>query len=108
MVCSDSPSITSNYSVTIINSLSGDTTVKTKQIVVKPFPSISFSSSPSLSVNICNTVGTLSLTGVPSGGYFSGSGISGTNYNISSLSWYNTIYYVYDNLNGCKDSVGYT
>jgi hypothetical protein len=63
-------------------------------------PTASFSGLPA---NVCQNNGPSVLTGTPSGGQFSGSGISGSTFNPANLSagTYD-ITYTYTNLNGCQ------
>ncbi len=63
-------------------------------------PTSSFTGLPS---NVCQNNGPSVLTGTPSGGQFSGSGISGSTFNPANLSAGTyTITYTYTNLNGCQ------
>lgn len=63
-------------------------------------PTASFTGLPA---NVCQNGGSFALTGTPSGGQFSGLGISGNNFNPSSLGagTYN-ITYTYTGNNGCQ------
>ena len=66
-----------------------------------PLPSVSFTGLPT---SICANGGSVTLTGTPTGGIFTGSGISGSSFNPATAALgYNTITYTYSGVNGCKN-----
>lgn len=66
------------YAVTLIvqNGVGNDTLVLNQAVVVDPVPQVSLSALP----NLCSTGGLITLTGgLPAGGYYSGTGVVGSN-----------------------------
>jgi PKD repeat protein/Cu/Zn superoxide dismutase len=69
---------------------------------INPLPIVTVSG---LDTVYCNTAGPVSLTGNPTGGTFSGAGMSGSNFNPSTVSvGQHSIAYTYTNGLGCTDS----
>jgi PKD repeat protein len=70
-------------------------------IVVNPLPIVSVGQIPD---SACLNSGPINLSGVPSGGTFSGTGVSNNTYTpIVSASNYNSIFYSYIDNNGCAN-----
>lgn len=71
-------------------------------ISVNPLPLVS---SSGLSSTYCNNASAQTLTGSPAGGIFSGTGVSGNNFNpIAAGSGTQTITYTYTNSNSCLNT----
>jgi PKD repeat protein/Cu/Zn superoxide dismutase len=69
---------------------------------INPLPIVTVSGLDTL---YCNTAGPISLTGNPTGGIFSGAGMTGVNFNPSTVSvGHHSIAYTYTNGLGCTDS----
>lgn len=72
------------------------------EIIVNPLPTVSFSG---LNSAYCNNAASVTLTGNPSGGTFSGPGISGNTFNPAAAgNGVHTITYSYTDGNGCSNS----
>lgn len=73
-----------------------------QNITVNALPMVSFSGLPT---SVCVDAATITLTGTPTGGSFSGSGIIGNIFNPSAAgTGSKTIIYSYTNANGCSNS----
>lgn len=71
-------------------------------ITVNPLPSVSFSG---LAASYCNDASAATLTGSPSGGTFSGPGITGNSFNPAAAgNGIHIITYVYTDGNGCSNT----
>ncbi len=74
----------------------------TVTVSINPLPVVTIDG---LDTAYCNTVGSVQLTGNPTGGIFNGVGISGASFNPSATSiGYHTITYTYTDGMGCTDS----
>ncbi len=94
-----SPNTTTTYTVyaTDANNCSSDT--NDIIITVNPLPATSFTG---LNVAYCSNANAVNLTGSPSGGTFSGPGISGSVFNPASANTgTNQVVYAYTDANGC-------
>lgn len=94
-----SPATTTTYTVTVTG---GNSCTNTDQVTVTviPTPSASFSG---LTSNYCENASAATLTGSPSGGTFTGSGISGSTFNPATAgTGTHTITYTYTDQNGCS------
>lgn len=87
------------YSYTDANSCSNTATAT---ITVNPQPSVSAGTYTS----VCSDAADISLVGTPSGGTFSGTGVTGTNFDPSAGT--QTITYSYTDGNGCSNSANTT
>jgi len=67
-------------------------------VTVNPLPVVTFSISQ---LSICQDDASLNLSGLPSGGTFSGPGVTGSSFDPSSLSGLQTITYTYTDSNSC-------
>lgn len=86
------------YTVTATNSF-GCTGTDSITVTVYPTPIVSFTGLPS---SVCNNSGTYLLTGVPPGGTFGGSGITGNIFNSGTAALgFDTITYFYNGIGGC-------
>lgn len=92
-----SPATTTIYSVTASN---GCISTKTVQVAVKPLPIVSFT----MQSTICSTDPAITLTASPSGGTFSGSGVTGNTFDPTIGSGAYSITYLYTSSNGCSAS----
>ncbi|MCF8298287.1 MAG: FG-GAP-like repeat-containing protein [Saprospiraceae bacterium] len=91
---------THNIIYTYSNGLCSNT--DTQSVIINPLPIVSFSG---LDTAYCKNAATAILSGIPSGGTFNGSGMSGNIFNPSSLSpGYYPIVYLYTDANGCSNS----
>ncbi|MCF8297277.1 MAG: hypothetical protein K9J13_07025, partial [Saprospiraceae bacterium] len=80
----------------------GCTNMTTQNTTVNPLPTVSFSG---LAATYCANAPSVTLTGSPSGGTFSGTGISGNTFNpVSAGSGTHSITYSYTNVNGCTNT----
>jgi hypothetical protein len=104
-VCAVNPTATTVYTVTVTNTGSMATAVETKTITVKPVSTLSLSTTPSLGAVVCNSVGIVSLAGLPAGGYYTAPGLSGNQFDVSTLAEGNYSMKYVLNQNGCKDSI---
>ncbi|MBL4656818.1 MAG: SprB repeat-containing protein, partial [Flavobacteriales bacterium] len=95
----DTGSHSITYAYTDGNSCSNSVSQNT---VVLPLPTVSFTG---LSTNYCASNPPITLTGSPTGGTFSGPGISGSSFNpaIAGVGTHN-IKYLFSDGNGCSDS----
>ena len=98
LVC---PSVQTDYTVTVTNSCGNDTAATT--VMVNSLPSVSLSLNPD---TVCISVPSYSLTGgSPSGGIYSGAGVSAGNFNPSVAgSGLHNIIYTYTDANSCTSS----
>ena len=89
------------YTATASNA-AGCTKSSVVTITVNPLPVVGFSG---LASSYCSTSGTVTLTGNPSGGTFSGPGISGNSFDpaVAGVGGPYTITYTYTNGNGCTN-----
>lgn len=71
-------------------------------LTVNPLPQVNFTG---LDSNYCNNSAEDTLSGVPTGGIFTGNGISGNIFNPTSLSGYQPITYTFTDLNGCTNQI---
>ncbi len=91
---------TKSITYTYTNS-NGCTNSATTSITVNPLPVVSAGTYAPICINNGNVV----LTGSPSGGIFSGPGVSGNSFNPSTAgAGTHTITYTYSNSNGCTNS----
>ena len=89
---------TYTVSLTVTNTIGSDT--ETQTITINDLPNVSVSSPLS---QVCNTDGSFSLSGSPSGGTFVGPGMNGSNFNPSTAGvGTHTITYSYTDANGCS------
>ena len=95
-----SPASTTTYTVTVTDANMCSQTASTV-ITVNPLPMVNAGMYPAQ----CVSATTLALSGTPSGGTFSGPGVSGNNFN-ASIAWVgtHTITYTYTNANGCTNA----
>ena len=93
---------TANFIATASNSF-GCTNTSPVTITVNPLPTVSFSG---LAASYCTTDAAVTLTGLPSGGTFSGTGVSGNTFSPSTAGAGGpyTITYSYTDANGCSNS----
>lgn len=93
-----SPTVTTTYTCQISD---GSSTVSaSKTITVNPTPVVSISG---LASSYCSNNAVVTLTGTPTGGTFSGSGVIGSNFNPANASLGQiTITYQYSNSFGCQ------
>jgi hypothetical protein len=70
-------------------------------LTLNSIPAVSFTG---LDAEYCSNDEATILTGTPTGGVFSGNGISGTEFNPNYLSGFHTIVYNYTDINGCSNS----
>jgi hypothetical protein len=90
-------------SVQIVNG--GCITVGTKTITIDSVPAVNFVSMPA-TVCIGNNI---NMNGSPTGGIFSGSGVSGSVFNATTAGiGTHQLYYVYTNANGCSNTAAIT
>jgi len=91
-----------NYSVTVTNSY-GCTATDEVTVTVNPLPVVSITG---LATQYCLNSGPVPLTGTPPGGSFSGTGVSGSNFNPSTAGvGTHTITYTYTDGNSCTNSI---
>lgn len=97
------PTATTNYTVTTIDANNCSESV-TVSVTVNSLPVVSFSGFAS-PANYCVNSGAVALTGLPAGGSFSGSGISGSSFNPSVANvGSHAIFYSYTDINGCSST----
>jgi len=95
------PTVTTTYTVTGTGA-SGTTDTGTITVIVNPSPTASISG---LSASYCINDDAVALTGNPSGGTFSGNGMSGNTFTPSSAGvGSHTISYTVSNAQGCSDT----
>lgn len=88
---------TTLYTVTATDGL-GCSTTDSVLVTVNALPTVTFSMSQG---SICQDDASLNLTGLPSGGTFSGPGVTGSTFDPSSLSGLQMIVYTYTDSNSC-------
>ncbi len=99
-----SPSVTTTYTLTVTDGNGFSSAVSTT-ITVNPLPVVDFTG---LATTYCNTDAAVTLNGSPSGGNFSGPGISGNIFSpgIAGAGGPYTITYTYTNPStGCSNSI---
>ncbi|MCD6367322.1 MAG: immunoglobulin domain-containing protein, partial [Bacteroidales bacterium] len=82
----------------------GTTYSESAILTVNLLPQVNFTG---LDSNYCNNNSADTLTGIPSGGVFSGNGISGSIFNPTSLSGPQPITYSFTDTNGCSNQITY-
>jgi len=91
---------THNIIYTYSNGLCSNT--DTQSVIINPLPNVSFTG---LDTAYCKNAATAILTGIPSGGTFNGSGITGNVFNPSSINpGVYSIVYSYTDANACSNS----
>ncbi|OIP00211.1 MAG: hypothetical protein AUJ98_08955 [Bacteroidetes bacterium CG2_30_33_31] len=86
----------------IINNGTGCSDTAYQNVTVNLAPTVSFTG---LSASYCSTASSVTLSGTPAGGTFSGNGISGSQFNPANANiGINTISYLYTSANGCSSS----
>jgi serine protease len=87
------------YPISLVVSNSCGTNTATGSVTVNanPTPTFSFTSD-----TVCVTAGIIPLTGTPAGGTFSGTGVTGTNFDPSTGAATYTVTYTYIDGNGCS------
>ncbi len=95
--------INNNYTLTVTNTVDGGCTDTDDVIVtVNPLPTVSAGSYGPF----CSTEPSVALSGTPAGGTFSGTGVTGNNFDPSAGT--QTITYSYTDANGCSNSANTT
>lgn len=98
------PDTATTYTVTVISG--SDTASQSVIINVSPIPQPAFSSLP---VSICEDHGNVALSALPSGGTFSGNGVSGTSFDpVSAGAGSHILEYQYTNSYGCTGTDHHT
>lgn len=100
-----SPASSTNYTV-VATDAGGCQATSVVSVIVYPLPTVTLNNFS----NVCVTSSPVNLTGgSPSGGTYSGNGVSGTTFNPSLAGTGNhTILYSYTNANGCSNSASKT
>ena len=89
---------TYTVTLTVTNTIGSDT--ETQNITINDLPSVSLNTPLS---QVCNTDGSFSVSGSPSGGTYSGPGMTGSTFNPSNAGvGTHTISYSYTDGNGCS------
>ncbi len=97
------PTSDGSYSVIVTKTICSDTSANIF-ITVNQLPSVSFSA-PGGDTAYCNNGSAVTLTGIPSGGIFSGLGMTGNTFNPNGLTnGIDTIQYFYTDSLGCSNS----
>jgi photosystem II stability/assembly factor-like uncharacterized protein len=92
------PSANTMYTVTVTDAL-GNTTIDSVKVTIYPYTTADFTG---LATNYCPITPTVTLTGVPAGGTFSGVGVTGNTFDpVATGSGTFTITYTYTDGNGC-------
>ncbi|MEP7169478.1 MAG: BNR-repeat neuraminidase N-terminal domain-containing protein, partial [Bacteroidota bacterium] len=86
------------YYVTITNTNGCAGGLDSIEVTVHSLPVVNFTGLPA---SVCATAGDITLTGTPTGGTFSGFGMSGNIFNPATLSGNDTILYTYTDSSGC-------
>ncbi|MEI7802533.1 MAG: gliding motility-associated C-terminal domain-containing protein, partial [Bacteroidota bacterium] len=95
------PVVTTTYTVTGINSATGCGNSATSIVTVNLLPVVNAGSDQ----NFCNANTLIPLNGTPTGGTWSGTGVTGNNFNPGTAGVGNwTLTYSYTNSNGCSNS----
>ncbi|MBK7667409.1 MAG: S8 family serine peptidase [Sphingobacteriaceae bacterium] len=98
-----SPTITTNYTVT--GSTGSCVNTRTTSVTVNALPSLTLASSSNTACTISSGGITLTLTGTPSGGVYSGPGVVGTTFTAQTAAGTYTTTYSYTNsTTGCANS----
>ena len=98
-----SPTATAIYSVTGSNGPCNN--VQTSNVMVNALPSVSLAASSNTACTASTGGVTLTLTGSPSGGAYSGTGVTGNQFNPQATAGtYNAIYTYTSSTNGCVNS----
>jgi len=96
------PTITTNYTVTGNDLVCNTIQTESISIVVNALPSVSMSASGI--TTICVTNGSISLTGSPSGGVFSGAAVIGSQLSIANAGTFVPVYSYTDTSTGCSNT----
>ena len=88
------------YSILYSYSSGGCSGSASTLITVNPVPTVNAGTYPA----VCSNAGAVTLTGTPSGGTFSGTGVSGNSFTPSVGAGTYTIAYSYTNANSCSNS----
>lgn len=92
------PNAPGTYTYTVIATVSGVPCASTTTVTVNALPTVSAGSySP-----VCSNVSTVPLAGTPSGGTYSGTGVSGSTFNTSSGT--QVVTYSYTDANSCSNT----
>jgi PKD repeat protein len=92
----------SNTSYTVTGTTNGCSASKVSNVTVNNLPSVSLTPASTVA---CTTGGTVNLVGSPTGGTFSGTGVSGNAFNPAvSGAGTHTVTYSYTNTNSCTNS----
>ena len=95
-----SPITITTYSVTVTNTY-GCTGTTSHTVAVNQLPVVDYTGLPD---SVCSNSGSITLAGNPTGGTFSGNGITGNNFDPNSLSGNDTITYSYTDSLGCTNN----
>lgn len=95
------PTVTTTYTVTGTDA-NGCSNTATAQVVVNPLPNVSFVPAND---TVCENGGLVALSASPSGGSFSGTGVTGSSFDPSGLNGPITITYSYTDANNCSNTV---
>ncbi|HTF02957.1 MAG TPA: T9SS type A sorting domain-containing protein, partial [Bacteroidia bacterium] len=87
-----------NYSVVVTDTLTGCMSSDSINVTINTLPTVTFSMATD---TICEQDADLVLTGSPVAGTFSGPGVTGSNFDPSSLNGPQTIVYTFTDTNGC-------
>ncbi len=92
------PTTPGTYTYTVTATVSGVPCTSSTTVTVNALPTVSAGTySP-----VCSNVPTVALSGTPTGGTFTGTGVSGTTFNTASGT--QVVTYVYTDANGCSNS----
>lgn len=100
------PTVNTTYTVTGNNGPCSD--VKISNVMVNALPSVSLAASSSTACTSSTGGVTVTLTGSPAGGTYSGVGVTGNQFNPQATSGvYNAVYTYTSSTNGCVNSSSY-
>jgi hypothetical protein len=96
------PSSATTYSITVTD-INGCNVIDAVSLVVNPKPSVSYVQNPAFA---CENVSSIILSpGIPSGGYYNGTSVTGNIFNPSAAgSGSYPVNYIYSDTNGCSDT----
>lgn len=99
-----SPTVTSTYTITGTNTV-GCTGSTSSTVTVNSIPAVSLSAT---SNSICVNGSSITLTGSPSGGVYTGSNVAGNVFTPGSSTLNATVVYSYTNASGCSNTASTT
>lgn len=97
----ETPTTSTSYTVNGFSNACNSLSTQTINITVNTTPSVSLAAA---ATTICAGTGSIGLTGTPSGGVYSGPGVSGNLLNIANAGTFTPLYSYTNTANGCSNT----